>query len=70
MKRYLITAVLMLILVSPSLSAYAKERKLTWSGCGVSKKAFMKELGKGYEKKTGIKVRAIASKFLKKQSVT
>jgi phosphate transport system substrate-binding protein len=35
----------------------AKEaRTLTWAGCGITKKAFMAELAKAYEKKTGIKI--------------
>lgn len=29
---------------------------LTWAGCGITKKAFMAELAKAYEKKTGIKI--------------
>ncbi len=31
-------------------------KTLIWAGCGITKKAFMLELGKAYEKKTGIKV--------------
>lgn len=30
---------------------------LEWSGCGITKKAFMTELGKAYTKKTGIQVK-------------
>lgn len=30
---------------------------IQWAGCGISKKAFMKELAKAYTKKTGIKVK-------------
>jgi len=29
---------------------------LIWGGCGITKKAFMSELAKAYEKKTGIKI--------------
>jgi len=29
---------------------------LHWAGCGITKKAFMKELAAGFEKKTGIKI--------------
>ena len=29
---------------------------LRWAGCGITKKAFMAELAKAYEKKTGIKI--------------
>lgn len=31
--------------------------ELIWAGCGITKKAFMAELAKAYEKKTGIKIR-------------
>jgi phosphate transport system substrate-binding protein len=34
----------------------AEQKVLKWVGCGISKKAFMKELAAGYEKKTGIHV--------------
>lgn len=32
------------------------ENVIQWAGCGISKKAFMSEMAKAYEKKTGIKV--------------
>lgn len=38
-----------------SSSLYAA-KTIEWAGCGITKKAFMAELGKAYEKKTGIKV--------------
>jgi len=31
-------------------------QNLTWAGCGITKKAFMAELAKAYEKKTGVKI--------------
>jgi len=34
----------------------ASETSLVWAGCGISKKAFMAELAKAYEKKTGIHI--------------
>ena len=34
-----------------------KDNTLLWAGCGITKKAFMAELAKGFEKKYGIKVR-------------
>lgn len=38
-------------------TATAKPKKvLSWAGCGISKKAFMGEMAKAYEKKTGIKI--------------
>lgn len=33
-----------------------KDNTLLWAGCGITKKAFMAELAKGFEKKYGIKV--------------
>ena len=36
--------------------AAPKSNELVWAGCGITKKAFMAELAKAYEKKTGIKV--------------
>jgi len=43
-----------------SLSARAAEEQnnlITWAGCGITKKAFMKELAEAYTKKTGIEVK-------------
>lgn len=34
----------------------AAANQINWSGCGITKKAFMSELAKAYEKKTGVKV--------------
>lgn len=38
--------------------SYASTDKntISWAGCGITKKAFMKEIAKAYEKKTGIKI--------------
>ncbi len=35
----------------------AAKKELTWAGCGISKKAFMSEMAKAYEAKTGIKIK-------------
>lgn len=43
------------LLVSTSIAAVS-DNNMVWAGCGISKKAFMAELAKAYEKKTGIKV--------------
>ena len=43
-----------MILNVPTVSA---AETLEWSGCGITKKAFMAELGKAYTKKTGIQVK-------------
>ncbi|MCP5103540.1 MAG: phosphate ABC transporter substrate-binding protein [bacterium] len=54
MKVRNISAVILLsLLVVLPLHA---QKQLKWVGCGITKKAFMKELGKTYEKKTGVKI--------------
>ena len=42
-------------LASP-VSAIPNTRSIMWAGCGITKTAFMAELAKAYEQKTGIKV--------------
>lgn len=37
-------------------TATAAEKTLVWAGCGITKKAFMAELAKAYEKKTGVRI--------------
>lgn len=49
--RSLVMFMFMVLLGSSSLSCWAAE--LNWTGCGITKKAFMKELAAAYEKKTG-----------------
>ena len=44
------------LIISLSTATQAAET-LKWAGCGISKKAFMKELAKAYTKKTGIGVK-------------
>lgn len=39
-----------------SAQAIAEDNVLHWAGCGITKKAFMAELAKGFEAKTGIKI--------------
>ena len=50
-KVFLIIALLSVLLYTP-----AQATDLTWTGCGITKKAFMKELSDAYQKKTGIQV--------------
>ena len=54
-----IAVVLISILYAGFLQAAAplKDNTLLWAGCGITKKAFMAELAKGFEKKYGIKVK-------------
>lgn len=60
MHRRLITHGLMastLLFIHTAVSAVANDDNvIRWAGCGITKKAFMAELAKGYEKKTGVKV--------------
>lgn len=47
---------LLSLLLASTASALPENRSIMWAGCGITKKAFMAELAKAYEKKTGIKV--------------
>ena len=51
----LLAGVLIALLATPA-SALSDNKSIMWAGCGITKKAFMAELAKAYEKKTGIKV--------------
>ena len=43
--------------IQASLSfAETDKNTISWAGCGITKKAFMKEISKAYEAKTGVKV--------------
>jgi phosphate transport system substrate-binding protein len=53
-RRYFVIA-LLLLLIQPGF-AHTSVRTLVWAGCGITKKAFMAELAKAYQKKTGIKI--------------
>lgn len=48
------TVFMLMFLTSEMVTASTKT--LTWAGCGISKKAFMKELSIAFEKKTGVKI--------------
>lgn len=46
-----------IICTSPSYATVANITPgITWAGCGVTKKAFMNELARAYETKTGVKI--------------
>lgn len=49
-------SILFVCLLSSAHAAPEGNNVLTWAGCGITKKAFMAELAKAYETKTGIKV--------------
>jgi phosphate transport system substrate-binding protein len=54
----LFLAAVLLVLASAytPADAAANEKVLSWAGCGISKKAFMGEMAKAFEKKTGVKI--------------
>jgi len=54
-KLYLVSLIGISFLLS-STSAFSGDT-LHWSGCGISKKAFMKEMAKAYTKKTGVEIK-------------
>lgn len=41
---------------NPAANAAPKQKVLSWAGCGISKKAFMKDISKAFEQKTGVKI--------------
>lgn len=51
-------SITLLVTLSFSKVGFAATDKntISWAGCGITKKAFMKEISKAYEAKTGIKV--------------
>lgn len=56
-KGFLVTVVAgALMLAGPTIAQAKPQKTLTWAGCGISKKAFMTEMAKAYEKKTGVKI--------------
>lgn len=56
MKRRFLLTVAALATLAAMTFAGAEAAELRWTGCGITKKAFMKELANSYEKKTGTNV--------------
>jgi phosphate transport system substrate-binding protein len=57
MKRWrLLLAVLLLSGLVGTVWSDEGQNRLTWVGCGITKKAFMEELAAAYQKKTGIEI--------------
>lgn len=54
--NYLSVLMLSAVVLSVPTTATAAET-IQWAGCGITKKAFMKELAKAYTKKTGVVVK-------------
>jgi len=60
MRRLLFIFILPVFFVSLPVTAEPigkNNNQIIWAGCGITKKAFMAELAKAYEKKTGIKIK-------------
>lgn len=58
-SRLLAVAVVSAMVCTVGFQATAKaapKKELSWAGCGISKKAFMGEMAKAFEKKTGVKI--------------
>jgi len=49
-------AISSLLVFALGMGSAQAQRNISWAGCGITKKAFMKELAIAYEKKTGIKI--------------
>jgi len=54
--KHLLSLITLALFMAANLSANAATKELTWAGCGISKKGFMNDLAKAYEKKTGVKI--------------
>jgi phosphate transport system substrate-binding protein len=46
----------LLFTITTSQATENKQASISWAGCGITKKAFMAELAKAYEDKTGVKI--------------
>lgn len=56
LKGVLTSLISITIIIAPVTTQAVAKQSLTWAGCGISKKAFMTEMAKAYEKKTGVKI--------------
>jgi len=54
--KLLLLSITLSLFATSALAVDQQGTSLLWAGCGITKKAFMAELAKAYEKKTGIKV--------------
>ncbi len=55
-NNYRIHYLFLFITLFTATQTASASQTLTWAGCGITKKAFMSELAKAYQKKTGIKI--------------
>ncbi|MFV1984669.1 MAG: phosphate ABC transporter substrate-binding protein [Thiohalomonadales bacterium] len=56
MFRIILSFFIIISFTTYAISATNTERTLYWAGCGITKKAFMAELAKAYQRETGIKI--------------
>jgi phosphate transport system substrate-binding protein len=56
LSKKVILLTLLTLCVNPSYAENIDVDTIRWAGCGITKKAFMKELASAYEKKTSVKV--------------
>ena len=57
LKGFLTSMASIAIMTAPVTTQAVAKQSLTWAGCGISKKAFMTEMAKAYEKKTGVQIK-------------
>ena len=59
LRKYFLTLSIATLSIFNSSTSYAETDKntISWAGCGITKKAFMKEISRAYESKTGVKVK-------------
>jgi len=55
LKSYVLI-VFSLFILNVNQITHAVTKEISWAGCGISKKGFMSDMAKAYEKKTGIKI--------------
>ena len=53
---FIISVAIGLVSIQTTAQSAVTENVIKWAGCGITKKAFMAELAKAYETKTGIKI--------------
>jgi phosphate transport system substrate-binding protein len=57
LKGVLTSVASIAIMIAPVTTQAVAKKSLSWAGCGISKKAFMSEMAKAYEKKTGVQIK-------------
>ncbi len=55
-NTFVFACLCLLITITTSQASENNQGTISWAGCGITKKAFMAELAKAYEDKTGVKI--------------